>query len=573
MKKLSLSSMALLLVGVLFAQESRAQATLQGHSDWVTSVSFSPDGLTLVSGSWDHTIRLWNMASQQEIATLQGHSGTVSSVSFSPDGLTLVSGSWDHTIRLWNMASQQEIATLQGHSDWVRSVSFSPDGLTLASGGWDHTIRLWNMASQQEIATLQGHSGGVTSVSFSPDGLTLASGSWDHTIRLWNVASQQEIATLQGHSDRVRSVSFSPDGLTLASGGWDHTIRLWNVASQQEIATLQGHSGTVSSVSFSPDGLTLASGSWDHTIRLWNVASQQEIATLQGHSDWITSVSFSPDGLTLVSSSVDNTIRLWNIAPYATPSEPLVVDDDTGEETTDTEEETTDTGEETADTGAETTDTEEETADDIRAEEAAVVEVTLVGEAIAGLTVEFARSIAGREPDYAWAAVSDAEGRLKKTITPMGRVSVNGYYWARALTPDGEVVGQWQSIALNKNRRYVLELTLGGGVRVVDVQQLVAAKVAAAWVVSGLQPNVPNPFNSRTQIAYRLAAPGAVRLEIYNALGQRVRTLVDQFQVAGEYQVSWDARDGQGAAVSSGVYVTRLYYPSGMQTRRLLLLK
>ena len=64
-----------------------------------------------------------------------------------------------------------------------------------------------------------------------------------------------------------------------------------------------------------------------------------------------------------------------------------------------------------------------------------------------------------------------------------------------------------------------------------------------------------------------------MRLELYNALGQRVRTLVDRFLAAGEYQVAWDARDGQGAAVSSGVYLTRLHYPNGVQTRRLLLLR
>ena len=90
---------------------------------------------------------------------------------------------------------------------------------------------------------------------------------------------------------------------------------------------------------------------------------------------------------------------------------------------------------------------------------------------------------------------------------------------------------------------------------------------------TALLANYPNPFNSRTQLAYRLAAPGLVRLELYNALGQPVRTLVDQFQAAGAYQVPWDARDGQGAAVATGVYVTRLYYPGGMQTRRLLHLK
>ena len=90
---------------------------------------------------------------------------------------------------------------------------------------------------------------------------------------------------------------------------------------------------------------------------------------------------------------------------------------------------------------------------------------------------------------------------------------------------------------------------------------------------SGLNPNFPNPFNASTQIAYRLANPGLVRLEIYNVLGQPVRTLVNQFQPAGFYQVFWDARDQRGTAVATGVYLTRLSHPDGAQTRRLLYLK
>ena len=90
---------------------------------------------------------------------------------------------------------------------------------------------------------------------------------------------------------------------------------------------------------------------------------------------------------------------------------------------------------------------------------------------------------------------------------------------------------------------------------------------------SGLSPNFPNPFNASTQIAYHLATPGPVRLTIYNILGQPVRTLVDQFQAAGFYQVRWNARDQRGTALATGVYLVRLHYPSGEQTRRLLLLK
>ena len=197
------------------------------------------------------------------------------------------------------------------------------------------------------------------------------------------------------------------------------------------------------------------------------------------------------------------------------------------------------------------------------------VEATVLGDAVEGLAVEFSRAIAGRRSNYAWNTFTDATGHVSLTISSTRRVS--GYYRARARNAAGEIVGQWHSIPLNRDRRQILELTLGGGVRVVHVEQLAAAKAVVA--TSSLAPNVPNPFNSATQIAYHLSSPGPVQLVIYNVLGQPVRMLVDQFQAAGSYQVQWDARDQRGVSLSSGVYITRLSYPGGVQTQRLLYLK
>ena len=121
------------------------------HSD--ISVAFSPDGTRLVAGFQDGTVRLWDVATQTETARLEGHTDRVTSVSFSPDGALLASaGGWnDATVRLWDAATQTEVATLRGHTREVRSVAFSsPDGATLASGGgtarsgcgtWLHTRR------------------------------------------------------------------------------------------------------------------------------------------------------------------------------------------------------------------------------------------------------------------------------------------------------------------------------------------------------------------------------------------------------------------------------------------------
>ncbi|AFY43299.1 serine/threonine-protein kinase [Nostoc sp. PCC 7107] len=289
------------------------QRTLIGHSEAVNSAAISPDGNTLASGSGDKIIKLWNLATGEQIRTLRGHSELVRSFAISPDGKTLASGSEDKTIKLWNLATGEQIRTLRGHSELVRSVAISPDGKTLASGSDDKTIKLWNLATGEQIRTLTGHSELVFSVAISPDGKTLASSSFDKTIKLWNLATGEQIRTLTGHSEGVWSVAISPDNKTLVSGSFDTTIKLWNLASGEQIRTLTEHSKLVDSVAISPDGKTLVSGSDDKTIKLWNLASGEEIRTLTGHSNWVISVAISPDGKTLVSGSDDKTIKIWRL--------------------------------------------------------------------------------------------------------------------------------------------------------------------------------------------------------------------------------------------------------------------
>jgi hypothetical protein len=201
---------------------------------------------------------------------------------------------------------------------------------------------------------------------------------------------------------------------------------------------------------------------------------------------------------------------------------------------------------------------------------------TVLGADVEGLAIEFSRAISGRPADYIWGGVTDAAGRLALTISSSDRSGVSGYYRARACSAGGQEVGKWNSIPLNRNRRQILELTLGGDARVVAVERLGAAKKVAPQersAFSALDPIYPNPFNASTLIPYRLAAAGPVRLEIHNILGQSVYTLVDQFQAAGRYQVRWNGRDQLGAAVSAGVYFARLQYPGGVKTRRLLYLE
>ncbi len=273
----------------------------------VNSVSFSPDGLSVISSSMDNTLKLWSLKGEC-LATFNGHSNSVTSVSFSPDGLFVISGSNDRTLKLWNLQGEC-LATFEGHSHWISSVSFSPDGLSVISGSGDNSLRLWNLNGEC-LATFKGHKESVTSLSFSPDGLSVISGSGDNSLRLWNLNGGC-LTIFKGHDYWVNSVSFSPDGFSVISSSMDKTLKLWDFKGEC-LATLNGNSNPVRSVNFSPDGFSLILGSNDKTLKLWNLKGEC-LSIFKGHSDYVNSVSFSPDGKTVLSGSSDGTTRLWDI--------------------------------------------------------------------------------------------------------------------------------------------------------------------------------------------------------------------------------------------------------------------
>jgi WD40 repeat protein len=289
---------------------------LTGHTNWVNSVAFSPNGALLASGSTDDTIRLWDLATnRQSGAPLTGDSATVESVAFSPDGKTLLSGSDDGTVRLWNVVTHEFERGAQV-GDRVNTVAFSPTGRTIAAGDDKGLVRLWSYPQGAYLGAIKADSDRLMSVAFSPDGRTLASGGFDGRIRLWNVATRRQIgATFDQDTNAVMSVAFSPDGRLLASGSEDGDTRLWSMANQQQLGQplTSVNTGGVDAVAFSPDGSTLASGGDYGDIRLFDVPGGQPIgAPLTGHTNVVTSLAFSPDGDTLASGSADSTIRLWD---------------------------------------------------------------------------------------------------------------------------------------------------------------------------------------------------------------------------------------------------------------------
>jgi WD40 repeat protein/AAA+ ATPase superfamily predicted ATPase len=302
---------------------------LEGHTDIVWGVIFSPDGQTLASGSRDQTVKIWHPDGTL-LQTLKGHTDAVTSISFNSDGQTLASASLDKTVQIWHKNAvtgefnPKPYKTLEGHKDWIYSVNFSPDGELLATASKDRTIKLWRKDGTL-VKTLRGHRGWVNWVNFSPDGQFIASASDDKTVKIWR-RDGSLVTTLQGHPQGVIVAVFSPDGKILASAGRDKTVKLW----QREINDTKGGfdfvlyknlrqpSSTVWSLSFSSDSKKLASAGEDNTINLWSITGNL-LKTFKGHSDAVVSLAFSPNNKLLASGSFDKSVKLWSLnAP--TPS-------------------------------------------------------------------------------------------------------------------------------------------------------------------------------------------------------------------------------------------------------------
>jgi WD40 repeat protein len=294
----------------------------EGSSGPVTSLAFSPDGLKIVSGSKDGTLRLWDIQTGQELIKMNCQTVAVPCVAFSPQGSQIASGSEEGTVQLWSVQTGRELGKLEGHAQAVTHVAFSLDGLLIASSSKDSDICVWRTETGRQLSRLVGHSTTVISATFSPDGLQIVSGSEDDTLRLWSVCTGQELAKFDNLMDSCLKTLIGPvqNGIQIAlicPTGYpaDAIITfLWDSQSGYDMVVTESHfSGVIESATFSPDGgLYAAKSDGGYTVRICNVQTGHDLGRLEGHTKSVLSIAFSPDGSQIASGSHDHTIRLWS---------------------------------------------------------------------------------------------------------------------------------------------------------------------------------------------------------------------------------------------------------------------
>ncbi|KYQ99960.1 G beta like protein [Tieghemostelium lacteum] len=315
---------------------------LKGHKGFVTAIAVSPqDPTVILSSSRDKTVMVWKLDPTnplevgKALRSLHGHNHYVQDVVISHDGQFALSGSWDTTLRLWDITRGESTRLFKGHKQDVTSVAFSGDNRQIISGSRDNTIKVWNTIGECKY-TLddQGHTEWVSCVRFSPNTPTIVSGGWDNKVKIWDIKTFKCTHTLSEHSEYINTVTISPDGSLCASGGKDHYACLWELSSGKPLYKLDARN-VINALAFSPNKYWLCAATNDRII-VWDLLTKMEILSIvpeikvQTQTQNVNqkktkkepkvkipsclSLAWSADGQVLYAGYTDNVIRVYKIA-------------------------------------------------------------------------------------------------------------------------------------------------------------------------------------------------------------------------------------------------------------------
>jgi WD40 repeat protein len=289
----------------------------------ITTLAFSPDGSTLVSGSLAGSLQVWDLARGQLLAHRQLND-LLRRVGFSPDGKLLAIATDSRTshaesVTLWNMPACERRPEVLKPGFSISDLVFAPDGRTVAVACADRHVHLWQPFAEDAVSMLNvSGQKEAWSVAFAPDSQTLAVGYDDEpghdreTLKLWDVRTGAELANLGGHQAMVSETVFGEGGRLLASAGYDNVVKLWDTRTRRLRATLTGHTAPLTCLAVSPDSRLLASGGRDKTVKLWDLKTGKERFTFPGRTQLFRRVAFARDSHLIAAADEEGAVRFWD---------------------------------------------------------------------------------------------------------------------------------------------------------------------------------------------------------------------------------------------------------------------
>lgn len=291
-----------------------ARADLAGHGGPVNGLAISPDGAAVLTASFDYSVILWDLQSEQETHRLDGHDAAVNAVAFLPDGTKALSASDDQVVILWDLVAGKELRRLRGHQGKIVDLAVSVEGRYVASASWDQTVRIWDLqaAETAEPLVLQ-HRAPVNAVAYMAQKGQVVTGAADSTIRVWDSLSGNLKQQMPAHDFGVSSIAVAGDGRHAVSASADETLRYWDLETGEEIAVLRGHQGAVLAAAISQDGRFAASGGTDGKLRVWRLDNEFYSPQDLAHEGVVWSLAFTPDAAVLISAGADSLARIWRL--------------------------------------------------------------------------------------------------------------------------------------------------------------------------------------------------------------------------------------------------------------------
>ncbi len=293
----------------------------KGHRGEVFGCAYTPDGAFLLSGGWDGQLRLWEVASGEEVLAIPVGKKPVSACAVSPDGRYWLSGSMDGMLAQWEARSQQQESIFLAHNRPISAIVFGGKERTWATASWDGNVILWDLTHQRQGRTLEGHKDIVAGCRLTPDARGVVSWSYDGTLGLWDVVRGHRLGKLLGHHDRVTAGAVSPDGRWAASGARDGTVKLWNLHNQTPVAS-QTLAEEIRGCFFLLDCESLATVDCQGRLVLHSVPELQPAAELVTKLR-VQCGELAPSGSQIALGCEDGRIRFINVEGF--DSAPLAV--------------------------------------------------------------------------------------------------------------------------------------------------------------------------------------------------------------------------------------------------------